>query len=200
MRRIPITRWCQERIRQLMPHPLVCIDATAGTGRDTLFLCRITPEEGKILSMDIQEEALNQAEKRIKEAGYQDKVVFVCDGHENMDLYITNPPGVDLIMFNLGYLPGGDHSIATAYPTTIKAVTKGLDLLKNGGLMTLMIYSGGDSGYEERDALLPFLQSLDYRRYTVILESFYNKPNTPPLPVYILKHEEKKAVDQEPAV
>ena len=55
--------------------------------------------------------------------------------------------------------------------------------------MTLMIYSGGDSGYEERNALLPFLQSLDHRRYTFILESFYNKPNTPPLPVYILKHE-----------
>ena len=65
MSRIPITEWCQNRIRQLMPHPMVCIDATAGTGRDTLFLCRITPEEGRILSMDIQEEALAQAERRI---------------------------------------------------------------------------------------------------------------------------------------
>ncbi|MBQ6392622.1 MAG: class I SAM-dependent methyltransferase [Eubacterium sp.] len=189
MNRIPITSWCQDRILQLIPHPLVCVDATAGTGRDTLFLCRITPDEGRVLSMDIQEQALDQARKRIKDAGYQDKVRFVCDGHEHMDAYITNPPGVDLIMFNLGYLPGGDHRIATAYPTTMEAVTKGLDLLKDGGLMTLMIYSGGDSGYEERDALLPFLQSLDHRRYTVILESFYNKPQTPPLPVYILKHE-----------
>ena len=175
MSRIPITEWCQNRIRQLMPHPMVCIDATAGTGRDTLFLCRITPEEGRILSMDIQEEALAQAERRIRDAGYQDKVRFVCDGHENMDAYMANPPGADLIMFNLGYLPGGDHRIATSYPTTIEAVTKGLKLLKEGGVLTLMIYSGGDTGYEERDALLPYLQSLDYRRYTVILESFYNK-------------------------
>ena len=66
MNRIPITSWCQDRILQLMPHPLVCVDATAGTGRDTLFLCRITPDEGKILSMDIQEQALDQARKRIK--------------------------------------------------------------------------------------------------------------------------------------
>ena len=101
---------------------------------------------------------------------------------------MANPPGADLIMFNLGYLPGGDHRIATSYPTTIEAVTKGLKLLKEGGVLTLMIYSGGDTGYEERDGLLPYLQSLDYRRYTVILESFYNKPNTPPLPVYIIKH------------
>ena len=188
MSRIPITGWCQDRIRQLMPHPVICIDATAGTGRDTLFLCRITPAEGRILSMDIQEEALAQAERRIWDAGYQDKVRFVCDGHENMDSYMSNPPGVDLIMFNLGYLPGGDHRIATSYPTTMEAVRKGLDLLKEGGLLTLMIYSGGDSGYEERDALLPFFRSLDHHRYTVILESFYNKPNTPPLPVYIIKH------------
>ena len=188
MSRIPITEWCQDRIRQLMPHPMVCIDATAGTGRDTLFLCRITPEEGRILSMDIQEEALAQARKRIRDAGYQDKVQFVCDGHENMDSYMANPPGVDLIMFNLGYLPGGDHRIATRYPTTIEAVKKGLKLLRDGGVLTLMIYSGGDSGYEEKDALLPFLKSLDYRRYTVVLEPFYNKPNTPPLPVYIIKH------------
>ncbi|MBR5047567.1 MAG: class I SAM-dependent methyltransferase [Eubacterium sp.] len=187
MKRIPITGWCQERIRQLMPDPRLCVDATAGTGRDTLFLCRISPEEGKILAMDIQEEALTQARNRITEAGYKDKVRFICDGHQNMDRYLPDSPGVDLIMFNLGYLPGGDHSIATALPTTIEAVTKGLSLLKDGGLMTLMIYSGGDSGYEERDGLLPYLQSLDYRRYTVIQESFYNKPNTPPLPVYILK-------------
>ena len=187
MKRIPITGWCQERIRQLMPDPMLCVDATAGTGRDTLFLCRISPEEGRILAMDIQEEALTQARNRITEAGYKDKVRFICDGHQNMDRYLPDFPGVDLIMFNLGYLPGGDHSIATALPTTLEAVRKGLSLLRDGGLMTLMIYSGGDSGYEERDGLLPYLQSLDYCRYTVILESFYNKPNTPPLPVYILK-------------
>ena len=186
MGRIAITTWCQERIRQFMPEPLVCIDATAGKGRDTLFLCEITPDDGHILAMDIQEEAIKQAKERIRRAGYESKVEFVLDGHEHMDHYMTD--SVDLIMFNLGYLPGGDHKKATSYPTTIEAVKKGLALLKAGGLMTLMIYSGGDSGFEEREALLPFLQDLDSQDFTVIVESFYNKPNTPPLPVYILKH------------
>ena len=169
-----------------MPHPQICIDATAGTGQDTLFLCKCTKESGKILAMDIQEEALKQAEKRIQEAGYLDKVRFVKDGHEHMDAYHSESD-VDLIMFNLGYLPGGDHGKMTKAETTIQAVEKGLSLLRSGGLMTIMIYSGGDSGFEERDKLLPYLKQLDHRLYTVIIESFYNKPNTPPLPVFILK-------------
>ncbi len=188
MKRIAITGWCQERIRQIMPEPSVCIDATAGTGKDTLFLCEMTPDDGQILAMDIQEEALRQAQDRIRDAHYEHKVRFVHDGHQHMDRYI-NESKVDLIMFNLGYLPGGDHKKATVAETTKEAVTKGLNLLRQGGLMTLMIYSGGDSGFEERDALLPFLKNLDHRKYTVIVESFYNKPNTPPLPVYIIKNE-----------
>ena len=189
MKRIAITEWCQQRIRQLCPDPVLCIDATAGTGRDTLYLCQVTPEHGQILAMDIQQEALDQAEARIRHHGYQDKVRFVLDGHEHMSDYVTEP--VDLIMFNLGYLPGGDHHKATRCETTKEAVLQGLELLRPGGLMTLMIYSGGDSGYEEKDGLLPFLQALDHHSYTVVLESFYNKPNTPPLPVYILKHEKR---------
>lgn len=200
MGRIAITSWCQDRIRQLMPHPVICVDATAGTGKDTLFLCGMVPEDGQILAMDIQEDALKQARERITKAGYEDKVTFVLDGHEHMDQYVNFSENgqencqtpqisgpVDLIMFNLGYLPGGDHKKATTYPTTMEAIEKGLSVLRKGGLMTLMIYSGGDSGFEERDALLPFLKELDHRQYTVIVESFYNKPNTPPLPVYILK-------------
>ena len=35
----------------------VCIDATAGRGRDTLFLCELVGEEGKVFAFDIQEEA-----------------------------------------------------------------------------------------------------------------------------------------------
>lgn len=185
-RRIPITGWVQERISRLMPEPLVCVDATAGTGRDTLFLCRLTSRTGRVYAMDIQEEALAIARERVREAGFEDKVRFIAGGHEDMDRFVPERP--DLIMFNLGYLPGGDHGIATSFPTTSKAVTKGLELLKPGGLMTLVVYSGGDSGYGEKDALLPFLKELDPHRFTVILESFHNRPKEPPLPVYIMKH------------
>ena len=53
--------------------------------------------------------------------------------------------------------------------------------------MSLCIYSGGDSGFEERDALLSYLKTLDSRKYLVILSSYYNRPNNPPIPVLIRK-------------
>ena len=31
-----------------------CIDATAGKGRDTALLCRLTGDAGRVLSFDIQ--------------------------------------------------------------------------------------------------------------------------------------------------
>lgn len=53
--------------------------------------------------------------------------------------------------------------------------------------MSLCIYSGGDSGFEERDEILSFLKLLDTKYYLVILSSYYNRPNHPPIPVMILE-------------
>ncbi len=97
------------------------------------------------------------------------------------------PDSVSLITFNFGYLPGGDHTVSTRPDTSMKAISQGLKLLKKNGLMILCIYSGGDSGFEERDALLPFLKELDPKKYLVILSSYYNRPNHPPIPVLIRK-------------
>lgn len=92
-------------------------------------------------------------------------------------------------MFNLGYLPGGDHHLATKAETTIEALKKGLTLLCEGGMISLLIYSGGDSGFDEKEQVLQWLKELSDDQYTVLVEAFYNKPNHPPLPVYIIKNE-----------
>ena len=51
----------------------------------------------------------------------------------------------------------------------------------------LCIYSGGATGFEERDTLLLSLKELDPRKFLVILSSYYNRPNHPPIPVLIRK-------------
>ena len=91
-------------------------------------------------------------------------------------------------LFNLGYLPGGDHSVYTRAESTIAAVTAGLDILKRGGLMCVTIYSGGANGYAERDALIPFFASLDDKKYQVLSLSFHNWKKDPPLPFFIIKN------------
>lgn len=161
-----------------------CIDATAGRGFDTAFLCEIVGEEGEVLAFDIQEEAVNSTKALLKERGLQATVYL--ESHEKMKAYKT-PESVDGIMFNFGYLPGGDHSICTHAESSIAAIEGGLTLLKKKGVMSLCIYHGGDTGFEEKDALMTYLKTLDTKKYTVIVSELYNRPNYPPLSVFITK-------------
>ena len=71
--------------------------------------------------------------------------------------------------------------------SSIQALTVSLSLLKKGGILMLCIYSGGDSGFEERDALLEWLKVLDSRKFLVIKTEYYNRPNHPPMPVLVVK-------------
>ena len=185
-RRTPITQYCHERIKQMIKNPFLCIDATAGTGKDTTFLAALVGEKGRVISMDIQEMAIEQTKLRLAKEQLSDRVEFVLDSHAHMDRY-AKEGSVSLIVFNLGYLPGGDHSIATMADSSRKAVETGLRLLKKGGLMTLCIYSGGDTGFQERDAMLDFIRQLDPHRYLVIQSEYVNRPNDPPIPVLIIK-------------
>ena len=158
------------------------IDATAGRGYDTAFLCETVGSGGDVLAMDIQKEAVESTRALLSGKGLRAEVVL--DSHANMAKYRA-PQTIDCIMFNLGYLPKGDHSVFTRFESTKNAVLAGLSLLRVGGLMTIGVYYGGDSGYEERDALLPFLETLDDSRYQVIVARFHNWSGDPPIPVFI---------------
>lgn len=160
------------------------IDATAGRGYDTAFLCGLVGPEGDVLAMDIQADAVDSTRRLIADKGLSARVVL--DSHANMAAY-REEGSVDCIMFNLGYLPKGDHTVFTHFDSTRAAILAGLDLLRVGGLMTIGVYYGGDSGYEERDALLPFLEGLNDDRYQVIVARFFNWQGDPPIPVFIRK-------------
>ncbi len=161
-----------------------CIDATAGRGRDTLFLCRLVGEEGRVFAFDIQQEAIQSTEKLLKDN--DKKATLILDCHSNMDAYIENS-GVDAIMFNFGWLPGGDHTKFSHGSTSRIAIEKGLELLKPGGVMSLCIYCGKETGFEEKETLLPFLKTLDQKKYSVLLADYINRGGNPPIAVLITK-------------
>lgn len=184
-----VTEFCHDLIRKAVRPGDVCIDATAGNGRDTELLCALAGPSGKVYAFDIQEEALGRTGKRLQDKGYEAELIL--DGHEHMEEYVREAGRVSCIVFNFGYLPGGDHKTATRPDTSIAAIRAGLCLLKPGGWMSLCIYSGGDTGSSEKEAILGFLKTLDASRYLVIASSWYNRPNHPPVPVRILKMTEE---------
>ena len=182
--RITITDWIHDVLRGHIKEGDFCIDATKGKGNDTLFLCRMAGKDGKVAAFDIQQTALDLTRKKLQQNGCRAELYL--KSHEFMAEYF-DPETVQCIMFNLGYLPGGDHSLATRPEGTIAAVKAGLTLLKPGGIMSICIYSGGDSGFEERDEVLKFLGGLDDRKYFIAAQEFLNKRNHPPMPVFIVK-------------
>ena len=186
MKNYQITEWCHHFIREHVKEGDICIDATAGNGNDTQLLCELVGDAGKVLAFDIQEQAVLVTKARLQEAGFSERAEVILNSHEHMGAY-AEEESVSCITFNFGYLPGGDHKLATKKESSITAIYEGLRLLKKGGMMSLCIYSGGDSGFEECDAILSALKELDGKRYLVIESIYYNRPNNPPIPVLIIK-------------
>lgn len=179
-----ITDWIHQILSIYIKKGDLVIDATAGKGKDTLFLSRMVGKEGRVIAFDIQETAIEAAKKLVEQEGNIDRVEFILDGHEHMDQYAKDE-SVSVCLFNLGYLPGGDHTLATKKETTLMALEKGLRLLKKEGILCVCIYSGGDTGFEEKEAVTKYVESLPAKEYDVIACPFVNKPNNPPMPVFI---------------
>lgn len=186
MKNSQITHWCHEIIKSQVSPEGIYIDATMGKGNDTLFFCKMAGKKGKVLAFDIQKEALELTKELLRKEGVEDRAQLLLESHVQMDAYCEKE-SADAICFNFGYLPGGDHKIATKASTSITAIEKGLTLLKSGGMMSLCIYSGGDTGFEEKEEILKFLKILHPKEYTVILNAYYNRENNPPIPVFIFK-------------
>ena len=82
-----------------------CIDATAGKGRDTAFLCRLVGPAGRVLALDIQPQAVEATNALLAREGLSWGRA-VLDSHANLDAY-AGPETADAVVFNLGFLPGG---------------------------------------------------------------------------------------------
>ena len=184
MKNIQVTEYCRHFMTLQVKPGDVCIDATVGNGHDTEYLARLVGDEGKVIGFDIQKDALDSAALQL--GNLLSRTELHLESHENMDKYAEEGT-VSLIVFNFGYLPGGDHSVATRKETSIPAVKTGLQLLRKGGVMVLCVYSGGDSGFEERDSVLNFAAGLNPKDYLVMKTDYFNRRNNPPIPVIIVK-------------
>lgn len=173
-----------EYLKENVKPGFVCIDATMGKGRDTLLLSRLTGDTGTVYAFDIQPEALEFTDTLLSEHN-RTNVKLILDSHHNIKNHTAY---ADCVVFNLGFLPGGDHNIFSHSDTSIKAIKASLDILSPTGFISICSYYGGDTGFEERDNLLAFLETLDPKKHTVMLHSFLNRPNCPPLFIVIEKN------------
>lgn len=165
---------------KVQPGDLV-IDATTGNGYDTLLLAQLVGSKGQVLSYDIQATALEETRKRLEKENLMNQVQLIQRGHETVEQDLATDQYIKAAMFNLGYLPGGDHSIITHPNTTVKALETILTYLLPRGLVTIVTYYGHEGGEKELKQLIEFLTSLDQSHFTVLHYEFINQANQPPI-------------------
>lgn len=173
---------CHHYWEEHLKEGMTVVDATAGRGRDTELLARMVGEDGRVHAFDIQKEAIESTRERLQAAGLLSRAALYHESHRHMAKRLQK---ADAVVFNLGYLPGGDHSVGTRAEESIPALEAALSLIGTEGFVTVCLYYGGASGMEEYHSLLAFLRSLDPKRYTVMVQEFYNRPNCPPIFIVI---------------
>ena len=159
----------------------IIIDATCGNGHDTLALASSDPS--RLYAFDIQQQAVDNTAALLSSEGYgtaieNGTISIICDSHSNMQAHVKEP--ADLIVFNLGYLPGGDKTITTSSEETMAAIRSSMALLNKGGLVCITMYSGHAEGSAEKEMLMQMAAELDPKVYHAAYINFLNQHNSPP--------------------
>ncbi len=158
------------------------IDATCGNGKDTLKLASLLTK-GKVIALDIQEAALEKTKDLLSEE-LLTRVTLLKQSHE------TFPPcqaPIKLIIYNLGYLPGGDKTLTTHTNSTLISVENAVALIADGGAVSITCYPGHEEGRKEEEALLAFLKVLDPKKWNVCHHRLINRLSAPSL-IFIQKN------------
>jgi len=141
------------------------IDATAGNGHDTGTLLEMAATSGHVYALDVQEQAIDMLQGRF---GKRRNLTIVHGGHEDLATLIPKEyqGAVDLVVFNLGYLPHGDKSILTSVGKTLPALQAAEQLLRKGGGLSVLAYRGHAGGLEEAEAVEKWLKTETGMTYT----------------------------------
>ncbi len=143
-----------ELVRQVVKPGDWCVDATLGNGYDTAELCTLVGPNGHVWGCDIQPAAICETARRLAELPHDNATLIACDHALLIDFLPAELHGhMAAMMMNLGFLPGGELPISTAASSTVAAIERLFPLLRSGGLLTVIAYTGHDSGPAETAAV-----------------------------------------------
>lgn len=166
---ISVTKLAHEYLASAILQGSAAIDLTAGNGLDTLFLAELVDESGIVHAFDIQPEAIAICRQRLSQASLAHRVHLnqLDHAHWPTCVPIEDLSRLSAVVMNLGYLPGGDHSITTKAESTIDAVRSALKLLRPGGRLSIVAYTGHQGGLAESMAIENVLAELDLVHFQV---------------------------------
>lgn len=194
---IRLTSLSHDLWRNIVQPGDICIDATAGKGIDTTQLASLVGPTGHIYAFDVQQEALETTKYAIKDnidENFRPGIDYVLGCHSEMkqriadlsssshgdDNSISSSKCVSLVCFNLGYLPGiGDKITTTRCETTLKAIQAAQQLLKPGGMVSVLSYLGHEEGRREYEAVKRGMVELPTSEWITLQVQTLNRPSAP---------------------
>ena len=180
-------KFAHEEWKIFLKEPCRVIDATCGNGRDTLKLAQLIDEKSSVIALDIQAKAIAQTERLLSEnltIEQRGRVHLFCQSHIQFPKLAHEKP-VQLVVYNLGYLPGGDKNLTTITETTLLSLKEAMTLLHPGGLISITCYPGHLEGQWEQSALLQMLQDLPLSNWLI---RFYRKALSETAPSLLFIH------------
>ena len=124
----------------------IAIDATVGNGYDTLFLANYYK---KVIGIDIQPLAIKRSKEK---TSHLDNVELYLDNFNNIAKFSY----ANLIIFNLGFLPGSNRKIKTQDYTSYQAIINAYKILD--GIMIVACYIQHEGGFEEYQEIVSHLR------------------------------------------
>lgn len=161
------------------------IDATCGNGYDTLKLCQLalSGDKGTIYAFDIQKEAIDSAQQHLSlhlSADIQQRLVFQQRCHSTFPDWI-HMESIKLIVYNLGYLPGGNKKQTTQTRTTLQSLQQAFILLQPGGMISITCYPGHAEGSQEQQSILDEVYRLSPNEWSCCHHVWLNRKEAPSL-------------------
>jgi SAM-dependent methyltransferase len=159
------------------------IDATCGNGHDTLELTRILHGRGGVIGIDIQQDAIEKTRTLLESQFPKEdlrNVHLFCQSHADFPVLCFQNP-IRLVVYNLGYLPGGNKRMTTLTESTLQSVRHSLNIIIPGGAVLITCYPGHAEGAKEEKALHEELSNLSPRHYNICAHTFVNRASSPSL-------------------
>ncbi|MCJ8013290.1 class I SAM-dependent methyltransferase [Paenibacillus sp. KQZ6P-2] len=172
----------------------IAIDATVGTGADTVILAKLAGLRGHIYGFDIQERALELAKERFSRepADSLAPVSLFLASHDLMMDYVPSEAEgcIGAVMFNLGYLPSqeADKNIITETSSTLRALQAALSLLRPKGIITIVLYPGHTGGDAEAAAVTAWASGLPQELCQTVMYRQLQRSDSP----YVIAIEKKR--------
>ena len=116
----------------------------------------------KVIGIDIQPLAIKRSKERLKN---EPNVDILLLNHKDIDT--LNYSNFDLILYNLGFLPGSDKKVITSYESTLESLEKAYNLINDEGVILIASYIRHSHGYEEYTNIINYLNThkINYKEY-----------------------------------